>query len=141
MRRTSLITAAVALATMVVIGCGGSDTEPAAAPQQAAPAAPAAPPAPAQSAADVFEVVNMDPGGSGKYEFDPAEMTFKVGQTVNFGLKAETEFHTFTVPDLEIDVALDAKKTVPFTFTFNTAGTFKLKCLSHPQMTGEIRVQ
>ena len=141
MRKTSLITVAVALAALVVIGCGGSDSEPVAAPQQAAPAAPAAPPAPAQSAADVFEVINMDPGGSGKYEFDPAEMNFKVGQKVDFALKAESEFHTFTVTELKIDVALDAGKTVPFTFTFNTAGTFKLKCLSHPQMTGEITVQ
>ena len=48
-------------------------------------------------------VVNEDVGGSGAYAFNPAEINVSVGDTVTFTLTAETEFHTFTVEDLDID--------------------------------------
>jgi plastocyanin len=91
----------------------------------------------------VFEVVNRDTGGSGKYEFSPSEMTFKVGETVSFRVSAETEFHTFNVDDLGIDQAIDGGQSVEFTHTFDKAGTFKLVCLVHEAsgMVGTITVQ
>jgi plastocyanin len=97
--------------------------------------------APASSSGSLTKVVNRDPGGSGKYEFYPSNFTFNVGQEVKFELSSETEFHTFTVDDLDIDLGLEAEEIVEFTFTFNDAGTYDLVCLSHPEMTGKIVVK
>ena len=88
-------------------------------------------------------MINRDLGGSGEYRFDPAEFRFETGQEVTFALAAETEFHTFTVDELEIDVSIDAGETIPFTFTFNRPGTFELICIPHQNlgMVGEIVVE
>ena len=89
------------------------------------------------------EVVNKDIGGSGVYEFDPSELTFCAGDDVEFTLIAETEFHTFTVDELEIDESLDAGEESTFSYTFDTSGTYDLVCLVHEGlgMTGTIEVQ
>lgn len=91
----------------------------------------------------VVQVINRDLGGSGEYRFDPSEFKFETGQEVTFAFTAETEFHTFTVDDLDIDVSIDAGETVPFTFTFNRPGTFELICIPHQAlgMVGEIVVE
>ncbi len=136
---------ALALVPLLLIagllaGCGGSEKEespsvqaPAAVPPAAATADPAA--------GEVVKVINKDPGGSGKYEFSPSEITVNGGQKVTFELTSETEFHTFTVEDLDIDETLGSGETVKLEFTFDRAGEFELKCLAHPQMTGLITVQ
>ena len=89
------------------------------------------------------EVLNKDLGGSGEYEFSPKDHTFSVGDQITFAISAETEFHTFTVDELEIDVEIDAGETEIFTFTFDKAGTYKLICIPHESlgMVGEIIVQ
>ena len=113
-------------------------TSPSAAP------APAAPAASAPSIPDgAVRVINKDPGGSGKYEFDPAKFAFEVGQEVTFAVTAETEFHTFNVDELGIDVSMDAGETKVFTFTFHKAGVYKLFCIPHESlgMVGEIVVR
>lgn len=94
-------------------------------------------------AGPVTEVKLQDPGASGKYQFAPAKLSFKVGEAVNFKLMAETEFHTFTADDLKIDQSVDAGQTVEFSHTFDKAGTFKLYCIPHESlgMVGEITVQ
>ena len=96
---------------------------------------------PASSSGSVTKVVNRDPGGSGKYEFYPSKFTFNVGQEVKFEISSESEFHTFTIDDLDIDLGLEAEEVIEFTFTFNDAGTYDLVCLSHPEMTGKITVK
>ena len=79
--------------------------------------------------------VNLeDPNGSGKYQFDPADFTFDVGETVEFTLTAETEFHTFTVCDLKIDQSLLPGDTTTFSFTFDKAGTYELICTPHESL-------
>lgn len=76
--------------------------------------------------------VNLqDPGGSGEYTFEPAEFRFQQGETVTFVLNAQTEFHTFTVDDLGIDVAVNGGTTQRLTFTFDNAGMFSLICIPH----------
>lgn len=88
--------------------------------------------------------VNMeDPGKSGEYVYDPAEFTFVQGQQVTFVMTSEGEFHTFTVPDLEIDVHVDAWKSKALTYTFDEPGTYKLVCTPHETlgMTGVITVR
>ena len=98
-----------------------------------------------QTSGDItkIKVVNQDPAGSGKYQFSPAEMQFKVGETVEFTIAAETEFHTFNVDELNIDQSVDGGETIVFTHTFDTAGTFRLYCIPHGEngMEGQIVVQ
>ena len=91
----------------------------------------------------VVRVTNRDAGGSGEYRFDPAELRFEVGQEVTFLLSGETEFHTFTVEELGIDVSLEAGEIVDYTYTFDEPGTFKLTCIPHEAlgMMGEIVVE
>ena len=86
---------------------------------------------------------NQDIGGSGKYQFNPKELSFSVGESIDFEVTAETEFHTFTVDDLEIDEALSGGETITFSYTFDKAGTFRLYCIPHEAlgMEGTITVQ
>jgi plastocyanin len=58
-------------------------------------------------------------------------------------MTAETEFHTFTVDDLDIDEAVSSGDTVEFTVTFDKAGEFHLFCIPHEAlgMEGTIKVQ
>ena len=117
-------------ATSPASGSGGSAT------QVTAPSVPSAP-------SGVVRVVNRDQAGSGEYRFDPAELRFEVGQEVTFSLSGETEFHTFTVEELGIDVSMDIGETVEYSHTFDRAGTFRLFCIPHEAlgMTGEIVVE
>ena len=89
------------------------------------------------------KVVNRDPAGTGKYEFSRTDFQFKVGETVEFTISAETEFHTFNVDELGIDKSLSGGETITFTHTFNKAGEFKLYCVPHEAngMIGKIVVE
>ena len=75
--------------------------------------------------------------------FGPSDFTFDVGETVTFALCAESEFHTFTVDDLGIDVSVDVGSLESLSFTFDQLGTFQLICIPHEAlgMTGTITVQ
>ena len=89
------------------------------------------------------EVRLRDEAGSGAYLFEPGELTFSVGDSINFVIESETEFHTFTVEDLGIDAASDAGESVEFNFKFDRAGTFQLVCIPHETqgMVGTITVR
>lgn len=88
-------------------------------------------------------VLMQDPGKSGEYVYDPAELTFQRGEQVTLVMTSEGEFHTFTVPDLEIDVHVDAWKSKALTYTFDEPGTYELVCTPHETlgMTGVITVR
>lgn len=130
---------------VIAAACGGEESggAPAAPPTPTVAAATpaAAQPAPS-SGGRVVRIENQDKGGSGVYQFVPSELNFQVGDTVTFEITAETEFHTFTVDDLGIDVSLEAGETVTHTYTFDKAGVFKLLCIPHETfgMTGTITV-
>ncbi len=87
--------------------------------------------------------VNLtDGGGRGPSAFDPADMTFRVGDTVNFEFVGESAFHTFTVGELGIDVDVGAGEIVDFEFKFDAPGTYTLVCVPHQAlgMVGTITV-
>jgi len=88
-------------------------------------------------------VSNLDKGGSGKYEFSPSEFEFKVGDEVTFALTSETEFHTFTISELDIDVEIESGQTEIFTFDFDKPGEYRIFCIPHESlgMVGEIIVE
>lgn len=62
---------------------------------------------------------------------------------MTFDLSAETDFHTFTIDDLGIDVEVDGGTTQTLTFTFDKTATFDLICIPHQalEMVGTITVQ
>ena len=142
------------LAVAALAACSGIGIAETASVQPASP--PPVPRAPSDEVADgeggngtsqirgmeVF-VSMQDPGGSGEYIFDPDDFSFAVGDVITFVMEAESEFHTFTVPDLDINVSVQSGMTADTTFTFGTAGTYELICVPHQAlgMVGTISVQ
>ena len=107
------------------------------------PTVEAKPPPPCERGDREIAVSAQDPGGSGSYLFDPADLNLCVGDTITFTVTSETEFHTFTVDDLGIGVSILGGETETVEFTFDAAGEFALVCLPHQGlgMVGTITVQ
>ena len=70
------------------------------------------------------------------------DFSFNAGEAVNFTFPSESQLHTFTVDDLDIDVAVGGDGTVGFSFTFDKPGTYELICIPHRAlgMVGTITV-
>ena len=79
------------------------------------------------------DVTLADPGSGGAYEFisSSSGFDFKVGETLNLTLTAQTEFHTFTVDAAGLDVSVDKDQTVRFSVTFDRPGSYQLICVPH----------
>ncbi|MCL0054971.1 plastocyanin/azurin family copper-binding protein [Dehalococcoidia bacterium] len=77
------------------------------------------------------------------YAFDPSNFSFVAGDVVTFALKSESEFHSFTVASLGIDVEVPDGSTETFTFTLDTPGIYDFVCIPHEAlgMVGEITVE
>lgn len=90
----------------------------------------------------LVEVLMLD-GNSDNYVYEPANLTFAVGETITFKITSESEFHTFTIDELDIYETADGGETFEFTVTFETPGTYKLYCVPHETlgMIGEVVVQ
>jgi len=74
------------------------------------------------------------------FAFSPANITVKKGTTVTWTNQDSTA-HTVTETDGQTGPnsdSIDPGKT--FTFTYNTAGTFKYHCSIHSEMTGSVTV-
>ncbi len=82
-------------------------------------------------------------GNSDNYVYEPANLTFAVGETITFKITSESEFHTFTIDELDIYETADGGESFEFTVTFETPGTYKLYCVPHETlgMIGEVVVQ
>lgn len=157
MRNLSLVLALFGIFSLLSIACGS--------PPPAPPSTPTplgeSPPTPPRAESDIVEdtnssgsdvsqsgigrqidVILADPAGSGEYSFSPGTLNFEVGETIDFNLIGETEFHTFTVEELGIDEAVGANETAQFSFTFDQAGTYTIICIPHSNlgMVGEIVV-
>ena len=135
----------IVLATTALVTCGGDEPDaPATTPTAVASTAASGPTAVA--AADCpteVNVLNRDVGGSGAYAFEPNEITVCEGDTVKFTITAQTEFHTFTVDALAIDVELSAGETAEISIPFVRRGEFELICVPHQSvgMKGTITVK
>ena len=152
--RLKFMLATATIISLALAACGGSAGPEATATVESPPPPPTRPvPTPEDvvveptveppSAGTRVELAAKDIGGSGAYGFDPDKFTFSVGETVEFTITSETEFHTFTVDELGIDQAIRGRETAVVTFTFDTAGTFELICIPHEAlgMVGTITVQ
>ena len=141
LRRLTLPAFLMILLVLVLAACGGDSedgatvTEP-----EVTVASDVTVEPPLCSGADV---INQDTAGSGQYRFSPDKLTYSVGEKVELTLCGETEFHTFNVDELEIDVSLDAGQLLTFEFTFDKAGEYRLYCIPHEAfgMVGTITVK
>jgi len=90
-----------------------------------------------------IEIGMQDPGGTGEYLYSPSSHKFKVGDEITFVLMSETEFHSFTIDDLDLDLSVEAGETIKHTITFDTVGTYTIICIPHETlgMVGEITVE
>ena len=152
--RLITLAALTVLLGLALSGCGGDDGDESASNKEVSQSAQDAGEGTAATSASspatsggsggrVVEVLNRDLGGSGTYEFDPSDLTFRVGETVTLSIAAESEFHTFTVDGLGIDVSVDGGEIEEITYTFDRAGTFQLICIPHESlgMVGTITVE
>ena len=87
----------------------------------------------------VIEVANRE----NPYFFEPSDITLEAGKSYRFINVAPTEFHTFTIEELGIDVAIDGGTTVETDYTAtHPPGTYRLVCLVHEAqgMVGTITI-
>lgn len=108
----------------------------------AAAAQDAAPPPPPPNARTIS--VNMsDCAGADGCAFSPSDFEFRTGETVRFQLVAESEFHTFTINELGVNEAINARQTRYLDVTFDRPGEYALICVPHESlgMTGAIAVR
>jgi cytochrome c oxidase subunit II len=81
-----------------------------------------------------------------KYEFEPARIEVKVGETVEITFKSLDTKHGFAQKDLKIEKVVFSKdEPATVTFTPEKAGTYPFKCarfcgMGHGKMKGEIVV-
>lgn len=74
------------------------------------------------------------------FAFSPASITVKKGTTVTW-TNQDSATHTVTEMDgQDGPKSGDLSQGQTFTFTYNTAGTFKYHCSIHPNMTGTVTV-
>ena len=139
--RTCLVLVTMAVAVLL-IACGGnggeSDAAPAPTQAQQVETKPLvrgtptlAPPPPDTGDKVVVEIKNLDPGGSGQYDFDPSEVTVYIGETVVLQLSGETERHSFVIDEFEIDEEFGPDESAAIELQFNTAGMFRMYCRIH----------
>jgi plastocyanin len=93
--------------------------------------AKAAPPAPTVKVVD-------SPDPSQPKGYDPADITVKVGQAVNW-VNTGNEAHTVTADDNSFDSGSKAHGE-SWSYTFAKAGTFAYHCTPHPWMKAVVKV-
>jgi len=155
----------VAGLAIVLAACGGEKKEagaPAGAPDTVGSGPAAAPAAAPEAGGGANHDVNMVLNGS-KYEFSPAELTIKVGETITFHNKSggphNVSFWGDSIPkgaDAVLKTAMpdqmsplqgplltEQDGTYKITFTGAPAGDYKFYCLPHLAlgMHGKITVQ
>ena len=136
--------------------CGGGGEEPTATPRPAptdtSPPTDTPPPTPiyrtffgdvptaaaGDGPGEVAQVIHKE----NPYRFEPDNFDWQVGKTITLEFAVPTEFHTFNVDGLGIEIFINAGESVQQDVTPSTAGTFKLYCVPHETlgMVGEVRV-
>ncbi len=122
-------------ATLIAAGCGGGGSEP-----EPTPTTPPATPTPTAAPTDTGGG-NGSSGGTGEllsvihgespYVFIPDTLDLELGKTYTLDFNVPTELHTFTVPELGIDIFVNAGEKVTEDITINQAGVFELICTPH----------
>ena len=140
------------IALIMIIGCSSSDNQSNKTKEIISPPPPAKVTGDlktekelsAQETKDKGRLVTIQMLDAGEtYFYEPANLTFKVGEKITFKITSETEFHTFTIDELDIYETADAGESYEFTITFETVGTYRLYCVPHETlgMIGEVTIQ
>ena len=130
MRRFGFVVAGCVIC-LLLSACGKGDQDK----HGAAPAAtpkptPAATPTPAPQPQANVKLVEVD---LSVFKFTPKTMFLKVGEPVQFRVSSKDTLHSFTVKDLDIDVALNpGESKVTPVITPQQTGTFQITCRIHP---------
>jgi len=127
-RRAALIVPALALTLGTAAACGGDDDD-AGGNDRPVATRPASDNANVPEGAAVIDQKSL--------KFSPTKVTVKVGETVYFR-NSESAIHNVAV-DGE-DVTGPMRKGAVASYTFETAGEYKLTCQFHPQMKATVVV-
>ncbi len=100
-------------------------------------------PAAAQQASAGVREIKMT---AKNYDFDPAEITVKKGDTVRLIITATDRKHGIKIEGYDIDQVLNVGDPTIVEFTADKAGTFEFKCsvycgMGHRKMKGKLIVQ
>ena len=89
-----------------------------------------------------LEVINIRTNVN-PYRFAPDTLNLQLGKTYLLVFAKSNEFHTFTVPELNVDILINPGKDVQQFITPSKAGTFKLICTPYEGlgMVGQVIVQ
>ncbi len=140
----------LAMTALVLTGCGGSSAHASATPQDRNFTVTAVPLL-THEMADANDYLNADfaAGGvlDGKevYGFYPSTLVVNTGDTVNLTLvNPEDDDHTFTIPELGINIDMKAQTSTSTSFQANKAGIYTFVCAEtehSPFMWGQLIVQ
>lgn len=129
--KTASIFGLLIAASLIISACGGDSPAP-----TATPTPPPATPTPTPSSTEptqpsgggeLLEVVH----GENPYVFIPDTLDLELGKTYTLDFNVPTEFHTFTLSELGIDIFINAGEKVTEDITINQAGEFELICTPH----------
>ena len=116
--------------TLIAAGCnGGSEPEPTPTtpPATSTPTPSTTEPTQPSGTGEILSVVH----GESPYVFIPDTLDLELGKTYTLDFNVPTELHTFTVPELGIDIFINAGEKVTEDITINQAGEFELICTPH----------
>ncbi len=130
-KTASIFALLIIAVTLIAAGCNGGSPAPTATPTPA-PATPTPTPSstePTQPSGtgERLEVIH----GESPYVFIPDTLDLELGKTYTLDFNVPTELHTFTVPELGIDIFINAGEKVTEDITINQAGEFELICTPH----------
>ena len=123
----------------IMVGCGGGETAPA--PTKAAPAPTATTASATQGSTATGEIIKVV-HGENPYVFQPETVELKAGKAYTLDFSIPTEFHTFNVADLGIEIFINANEKVTHNLTVDKVGEFDLICVPHQTMgmVGKVKV-
>ena len=125
--KTASILGLLIAASLIATGCNGSpEPTPTPTPPPATPT-PSPSAAPTQPGGELLSVVH----GENPYVFIPDTLDLEMGKTYTLDFNVPTEFHTFTLSELGIDIFVNAGEKVTEDITINQVGVFELVCTPH----------
>lgn len=116
-------------ATLIAAGCGGSEptATPTTPPATSTPTPSSTEPTQPSGGGELVEVIH----GESPYVFIPDTLDLELGKTYTLDFNVPTELHTFTLPELGIDIFINAGEKVTEDITINQVGVFELVCTPH----------
>lgn len=123
----------VLAATLLLAGCGSSDTNSTAASTTAKAGQTTTKSGDSKPAVVTVDVTDM--------KFSPAEVTVKVGETVTWKFKDSVPHTVQGIGDKAMGINSPIFDKGEWSYTFFAPGTYRYLCSLHPQMRGTVTVE